>query len=205
VKLTDAGARYLERRVAPRRPEDLAHHDIIQFSALTPVAEWRFTRAGTEVRVPLAPRFVTNSADAAIGHAELGGGLTMVLAYQVAPAARSGRLRVVLPCFEPPPLPIQLVYPSSRLLSAKVTSDSAREDDGRGEGGGTGASWYSDGQGRVLRGGVGRRRGGPAGAPAMKRARWARPRHRSITTSPVGFEQQMSRLSLAGGSSGSGP
>jgi DNA-binding transcriptional LysR family regulator len=111
---------YLERRVAPRRPEDLSHHDIIQFSALTPVAEWRFTRAGTEVRVPLAPRFVTNSADAAIGHAELGGGLTMVLAYQVAPAARSGRLRVVLPGFEPPPLPIQLVYPSSRLLSAKV-------------------------------------------------------------------------------------
>jgi DNA-binding transcriptional LysR family regulator len=111
---------YLEGRGTPKRPEDLSRHDIIQFSALTPVAEWRFTRSGTEVRVPLVPRFVTNSADAAIGHAESGGGLTMVLAYQVAPAARSGRLRVVLQSFEPPSVPIQLVYPSSRLLSAKV-------------------------------------------------------------------------------------
>lgn len=111
---------YLERRGTPRRPEDLSRHDVIQLSALTPLAEWHFTRGGKEVRVPLAPRFVTNSADAAIGHAELGGGLTMVLAYQVAPAVGSGRLRVVLPGFEPPPPPIHLVYPSSRLLSAKV-------------------------------------------------------------------------------------
>ncbi|OFX24228.1 MAG: hypothetical protein A2V77_01685 [Anaeromyxobacter sp. RBG_16_69_14] len=35
--------------------------------------------------------------------------------------------------------------------------------------------------------------------------RWARRRHRSTTTSPVGLEQQMSSLPLAGGSSGSGP
>ncbi len=44
----------------------------------------------------------------------------MVLAYQVAAAVLAGRLRVVLPKFEPPPLPIQLVYPTTRQLSAKV-------------------------------------------------------------------------------------
>jgi len=63
---------------------------------------------------------VTNSADAAIAHAERDGGLTMVLAYQVADAVRAGRLAVVLPEYEPPPLPIHLVYPTARLLSAKV-------------------------------------------------------------------------------------
>lgn len=63
---------------------------------------------------------VTNSADAAVGHAEGGGGLTMVLAYQVTDAVRAGRLRVVLQPFEPAPLPIHVVYPTSRLLSAKV-------------------------------------------------------------------------------------
>lgn len=111
---------YLERRGTPRGPAALAGHDLIQFSALTPQPEWRFTRDGNETRVALSPRLVTNSADAAIGHAERGGGLTMVLAYQVAAAVSAGRLRVVLPGFEPPALPIHLVYPTGRLLSAKV-------------------------------------------------------------------------------------
>lgn len=44
----------------------------------------------------------------------------MVLAYQVVDAVRAGRLRVVLSDFEPPPLPIHVVYPSMRLLSAKI-------------------------------------------------------------------------------------
>ena len=44
----------------------------------------------------------------------------MVLAYQVVDAVKAGRLRVVLPGHEPPPLPIQLVYPASRLMSASL-------------------------------------------------------------------------------------
>lgn len=49
-----------------------------------------------------------------------GTGLVMVLAYQVRAAVRAGDLRVVLADVEPPPLPISVVYPTSRLLSAKV-------------------------------------------------------------------------------------
>ena len=56
----------------------------------------------------------------AVGHAENGGGLAMLLAYQVAASVRAGRLQVVLQGFEPLPLPIQIVYPTTRLLSAKV-------------------------------------------------------------------------------------
>jgi DNA-binding transcriptional LysR family regulator len=111
---------YLARRKRPRRPADLVRHDVIQFTAITPTPEWRFTGPGRDERVALAPRFVTNSADAAIGHAERGGGLAMLLSYQVADALRAGRLEVVLRSFEPPPAPIQIVYPSTRLLSAKV-------------------------------------------------------------------------------------
>jgi len=53
-------------------------------------------------------------------HAERGGGLTLVLGYQVMDAVKAGRLEVVLPGFEPPPLPIQLVSPGTRLVSANV-------------------------------------------------------------------------------------
>lgn len=111
---------YFARRKKPRVPGDLASHAIIQFTSITPSAEWRFVRDGEEQRVSFAASFVTNSADAAIGHAEHGGGLTMVLAYQVADALKTGKLAVVLPKYEPPPLPIQLVYSGSRLLSANI-------------------------------------------------------------------------------------
>ncbi len=119
-RLVVASPQYLRRRKTPRTPDDLATHDIIQFTALSPTPEWRFTRDENETRCRFNPRYVTNSADAAITHAELSGGLTLVLAYQVLDALRAGRLRIVLRDFEPPPLPIHIVFPSTRLLSAKV-------------------------------------------------------------------------------------
>ncbi len=87
---------------------------------MTASPDWRFVEDNSEIRVACAPRFTTNSADAAIQYAEQGGGLTRVLAYQAADAIKGGRLRVVLAQFEQPPLPIHIVYPTSRLLSAKV-------------------------------------------------------------------------------------
>ncbi len=115
-----ASPAYLARRKRPRTPRDVGAHDVVQFTGLTPTPEWRFPGKGRASRVALAPRFVTNSVDAAIQHAELGGGLTMLLAYQVEEAVRAGRLAIVLAKHEPPLLPIHLVYPSTRLLSAKV-------------------------------------------------------------------------------------
>lgn len=115
-----ASPAYLERRGRPRSPRLLAPHDFIHFTGISPTPEWLFHKDGEELRVPFTPRFTTNSADAAIGHAELGGGLSLQLAYQVADAVRAGRLEIVLKSFEPPPLPIQAVYPTTRLLSAKV-------------------------------------------------------------------------------------
>lgn len=111
-----ASPAYLASRRPPRTPSELAHHEVIVLSSLAPSGEWRFG----EQRVAIRPRLVTNAADAAIGHALLGGGIAMALSYQVADAVREGRLEVVLADHEPPPLPIHVVYPSTRLLSAKV-------------------------------------------------------------------------------------
>lgn len=44
----------------------------------------------------------------------------MVLGHWVVDAVRAGRLRIVLRELEPPPLPIHVLYPSTRLLAAKV-------------------------------------------------------------------------------------
>jgi len=115
-----ASPRYLKARGTPQKLSDLADHEVIQFSGGSALAEWRFMESGREIRVPNTSRFATNSTDAAVLHAEQGGGLISVLAYQVAESLKAGRLRIVLAKYELPAMPIHLVYPTSRLLSAKV-------------------------------------------------------------------------------------
>jgi DNA-binding transcriptional LysR family regulator len=119
-RIVVASPGYLQQRGEPNTPEAVTSHETIQFGAMTASPDWRFVEDGREIRVACTPRFTTNSADAAIQYAEQGGGLTRVLAYQAADAIKGGRLRVVLAQFEQPPLPIHIVYPTSRLLSAKV-------------------------------------------------------------------------------------
>jgi DNA-binding transcriptional LysR family regulator len=116
-RIVVASHAYLKARGEPKTPESIAAHDTIQFG-VTP--EWRFASDGRGLRVTTTPRLVTNSADAAIQYAEEGGGLADVMAYQAADAIKGGRLKIVLAKFQRPALPIHIVYPTSRLLSAKV-------------------------------------------------------------------------------------
>ena len=119
-RIVVASRDYLKAQGEPKRPAEIASHETIQFGAMTAAPEWSFVEDGRAVRVSPSPRFSSNSADAAIQHAEAGGGLTRVLAYQAAASLKAGRLKIVLAKFEQPPLPIHIVYPTSRLLSAKV-------------------------------------------------------------------------------------
>jgi DNA-binding transcriptional LysR family regulator len=119
-RIVVASGNYLKRRGEPTSPEAVASHETIQFGAISVSPDWRFVRGDREIRVACTPRFSTNSADAAIQYAEQDGGLTRVLAYQAADAIKGGRLKIVLANFEPPALPIHIVYPTSRLLSSKV-------------------------------------------------------------------------------------
>jgi len=111
---------YLAVHGVPRSIEDLGQHRLISFTALGAADHWRFWVDGTPQGLSVNPSYATNSADAAIWHAAQGGGLTMALSYQVADHLKDGRLSLLMADHEPEPYPVQLVYPSSRLLSLKV-------------------------------------------------------------------------------------
>lgn len=117
-----AAPAYLKQHGKPAKPEELAKHRIARFAGIGGANEWRFWHKQREKRVAIHPHYTTNSADAALWHAMRGGGLTMVLAYQAAEAIRDKRLQIVLAEFEPPPAPIQFVYPAARQISAKIRS-----------------------------------------------------------------------------------
>jgi DNA-binding transcriptional LysR family regulator len=106
---------YLAARGTPKTLADLRGHDIVRF--VGGAVDWSF--AGGE-RVELPARYVTNSVGCAIDYIVRNGGLASLLAYQAADAIAAAELRVVLSDHERPPLPIQFVYPTSRLLSSKV-------------------------------------------------------------------------------------
>jgi DNA-binding transcriptional LysR family regulator len=93
---------------------------VIHFGQTGAPVGWHFVVDGRDVRIACTPRLISNVADVAILDAARGGGLTRVLAYQAADAIAAGRLQIVLANYEVPPLPIAIVYPTSRLLSAKV-------------------------------------------------------------------------------------
>nr|WP_283937716.1 LysR substrate-binding domain-containing protein [Sphingomonas hankyongi] len=116
-----ASPKYLANRGVPTKPEDLASHSLIAFHTTAPDREWKFDLPGRGIiRVPLNPRFSTNSGEGAIEHAIRGGGIAAVFRYHVLSALADGRLVELLDQFASPEVPIQAVFPTTRLLSIKV-------------------------------------------------------------------------------------
>lgn len=110
---------YLAERGAPQTPADLEDHDIVAFEGVDASLDWRLgPDGGLAVRV--RPRLSVNSADAAVAAVEAGLGITRALSYQVLDGLAAGRLALVLHDHAPPPVPVSLVRPASRLRSANV-------------------------------------------------------------------------------------
>jgi DNA-binding transcriptional LysR family regulator len=110
---------YLKRSGMPETPADLANMHAIVFSGLSPGNEWVFV-GKSPPRVAVEPRLRTNQFDAAIDACLAGLGCGQFLCYQVDALIATGRLKRVLTAHEPPPVPISIVYPSARLLSANL-------------------------------------------------------------------------------------
>ena len=111
---------YLRKHGRPKHPDELARRDTIAFMGGRSDRRLALRSRGRETSVRVTPRLVTNSGDAAVGYAIEGGGLALALYYQVRDAIAQGKLIEVLAPFSPPAMPIQAVYPSSRLVSTKV-------------------------------------------------------------------------------------
>lgn len=102
-----------------RRPEDLEGKPCVGFTSLGH-DRWGFYERGRETSVRVEARMCVNHAGAAVEACAEGLGFGRFLSYQVEPAVRAGRLRVVLQPFEPPPAPVSLVYADARLVTSRL-------------------------------------------------------------------------------------
>jgi DNA-binding transcriptional LysR family regulator len=65
----------------------------------------------------VAGPFRCNQAAAAIDACAAGLGMGMFLSYQVEPMIKQRKLKIVLQDFEPPPVPVNVVYSHAKLRS----------------------------------------------------------------------------------------
>jgi DNA-binding transcriptional LysR family regulator len=107
-----ASPAYLAERDVPAQVSDLLKHDLIAFDSFALNSEWRFTKSGRPA-IRCEPRLLI---DAALD----GLGIARALSYQVDAHVRAGRLRYVLPEFDPPGVPVSLLFQASRRGSPNV-------------------------------------------------------------------------------------
>ena len=115
-----ASPQYLKERGLPQEPKDLLKHDCLRLIGLAPGVAWNFRHKGRTLSVPVRGQFVCNQAAATIDACIDNLGIGTFLSYQVAPLVAQKKLKLILIEYEPPPIPLSIVYPHAKLLSARV-------------------------------------------------------------------------------------
>ncbi|MFJ2988783.1 LysR family transcriptional regulator [Collimonas sp. NPDC087041] len=117
-----ASPAYIAEHGVPKVPEDLAQHSCLNFSLEHLRHHWTFQSAeGTSI-VPITSKVMSNNTDL-LRHCLLAGmGIAMRSSYTLGDDVVAGRLVRVLPDYQINKVAVSLVYPSRRLLSAKVRS-----------------------------------------------------------------------------------
>ncbi len=121
VKRVVCGApEYLAKHGTPTSPDELRAHTFVWASSVTPNPELKLVDKGQSVSIRLQPRMITTTNDSAVTAAVGGFGLTRLLSYQVAEHLRTGKLKRVLPDFEPNALPVHVVHREGRRAPQRV-------------------------------------------------------------------------------------
>ena len=121
--VTAATPAYIARHGRPAHPSELAtgHIGVNYFSSKTgKVYDWDFMRGDEAVVVKLAGQLAVNDSTAYMRAGLAGLGIIQMPSYSTDPHVSMGELELLLEDWTSSPLPVHVVYPQNRHLSAKV-------------------------------------------------------------------------------------
>jgi LysR family transcriptional regulator for bpeEF and oprC len=120
--LTCAAPAYLQRYGTPQHPRELERHRCVNyFSAKNgKIYDWDFSRGAERIEVPLPGVIALNDSNAYVRAGLAGLGVIQMTDYLLMEHVASGRMVQLLPDWTTDPLPVHVVYPQNRHLSAKV-------------------------------------------------------------------------------------
>lgn len=116
-----ASPTYIARHGVPSSPAELIRHHTISSGTHNQVLErWRVEGMSGALNVPVKPRLVVNTTEAAADAAAAGLGIVSLLSYQAAKHVVAGRLVEILSEYAVPEIPIHIVQPAGRFTPSKV-------------------------------------------------------------------------------------
>lgn len=113
---------YLDKHGRPGSPYELEAHACVVFRQPTSGRDrpWQFSVDGVSAELQPPSRLRLGDGEALVEAAISGMGLVQVPDYMAADAINAGRVVEVLREFRAPPLPINVVYPGTRLVPPRV-------------------------------------------------------------------------------------
>lgn len=117
-----AAPAYLAERGMPQVPADLVAHDALVYSTVQGDARWHFSGAdGQAIAQPVQGPLRSNSLSALLAAARSGMGVAALPWYVAFESVQSGAVVQLLADWAMPTQEIHAVYPSPRLVPAKVS------------------------------------------------------------------------------------
>jgi len=111
---------YLARHGLPRRPEDLKHHNCLDYTHMSTQGEWRLNGPDGDMAIPVSGSLRIND-DEALSQAVVGGlGLALLPTFIIGRELQAGRLIEVLPGYVPVERFLYAVHWPNRHLPPKV-------------------------------------------------------------------------------------
>lgn len=119
---TAATPAYFRQHGKPQHPRELADHRCINyFSSKTgKTLDWDFVRGDETLFIPVTACLAVNDSSAYMTAGLQGLGIIQMASYQVQTLIASGKMELALEDWRSNPLPINVVYPHNRHLSAKL-------------------------------------------------------------------------------------
>ena len=120
--VTCATPAYLKQHGRPMHPNDLkAHRCVNYFSSQSgKILEWDFSRGDEQIKIAVPASLAVNDSTAYVSAGLAGIGIIKMASYTMEAQVASGQLELLLEDWTSTPLPVNVVYPQNRHLSAKV-------------------------------------------------------------------------------------
>jgi len=124
--LIAASPDYLQRAGTPEQPDHLTRHACFTYTYSATGNQWQFEAPdGAAANVRISGPVNANNGVLLAEMAVAGGGIVLAPSFILQPLIASGRLQRLLPDWRLRQLPIHVVYPTRRHLSAKVQAMAA--------------------------------------------------------------------------------
>lgn len=116
-----AAPSYLASHGWPRHPQDLAGHECVVRTGVPHSSRWSFkTLRGEDIAVNVSGRFHSDHVAAVNAVVVSGLGVGLAAFWQIRDLLDTGQVELVLPEYEPPPLPLHALWPRTRKLPART-------------------------------------------------------------------------------------